>query len=268
MTTFDFITLQWQGDDESGALFLIAQTQLSGKQSFITCQTLHEVARVISTLQVRGAPAIGVAAAYGIVLGSRKVVRNFNTPAAIREAMQNLAHELNKTRPTEVNLSWAIDEALMTMEDHFSNDGECRRLPAAILKRAHEIYQADRDACEKMGEYGAPLIADNASTLTHCNVVAPTSTIDFHIATGTGIPIEERDHAKATHIQGQMIAPAGIHASNPATERGIVRPPFNQTLPTLVAGTSKHNELHPSKVYKRRITGTKQCSTIPKEGVA
>ncbi|HEY7021792.1 MAG TPA: S-methyl-5-thioribose-1-phosphate isomerase [Ktedonobacterales bacterium] len=154
-------TLWW--DDGAGVLRMIDQTRLPGEVSVLTCAISAEVAEAIRRLQVRGAPAIGVAAAYGLALGARAAVAE-NDPQA---RLQEIAARLRATRPTAVNLGWALDRLLKVASDMPPTEW-----PERLLAEAHAIAEEDAAACRAMGRLGAELIADGDTLLTHCNAGA------------------------------------------------------------------------------------------------
>jgi methylthioribose-1-phosphate isomerase len=154
-------TLWW--DNGAGALRMIDQTRLPGEVVVLTCATSVDVAGAIRRLQVRGAPAIGVAAAYGLALGAREVVAADDPLARIRE----IAAQLRSTRPTAVNLTWALDRLLTVAGETLQAE-----LPERLLVEATTIAEEDAAACRAMGRLGAELIADGDTLLTHCNAGA------------------------------------------------------------------------------------------------
>lgn len=314
-------TLEWIGD-ERGHLRLIDQTRLPTELVYRDCRSAEDVWEAIRTLRVRGAPAIGIAAAYGVVLGLQ------SRPDALATVCDYLA----TSRPTAVNLFWALDRM--------------RRCgPGQFLSEARAIEEEDRRMCRAIGRHGASLLADGSGVLTHCNagglatadygtalaviftaheqgkrlqvfadetrpllqgarltawellqrgvevtllcdsmaaqvmkegriqavivgadriaangdtankigtygvavlarahgipfhVAAPSSTFDLTLATGAGIPIEQRAAEEVTHGFGRQTAPAGVKVYNPAfdvtpasliasivTEKGVIAP--------------------------------------------
>jgi methylthioribose-1-phosphate isomerase len=154
-------TLWW--DDGAHVLRMIDQTLLPGEVSVLTCATSEEVAEAIRRLQVRGAPAIGVAAAYGLALGAREAVAADDPLPQLRR----IAAALRATRPTAVNLGWALDRLLAVAIETPVNE-----LLTRLLTEAQAIAEEDAAACRAMGRLGAELIADGATLLTHCNAGA------------------------------------------------------------------------------------------------
>ena len=130
-----------------GFLRLLDQTRLPHEESWLECRTVADVADAIRRLAVRGAPAIGIAAAYGMAIAAR-------TGQPLPEA----ARALITTRPTAANLRWAVERVLRAAS---SGDD--------VLAEAHAIAREDEVACRTMGEFGASLVPDGASVLTHCN---------------------------------------------------------------------------------------------------
>lgn len=324
-------------DDGKDEVRLLDQRLLPGEETWLALVTADEVADAIRTLAVRGAPAIGVAAAYGLAVEARRGA----TPERLRAAAGLLA----RARPTAVNLEWAVRR----MSRRIGEPAE------AILAEAHAIRDEDEAACRRIGALGAPLLPPEARVLTHCNagalataaygtalgivraareagrlehvfadetrpffqgarltawelrrdgipvtiltdgmagwlmargeiscvvvgadriagngdvankigtyglavlarhhdipfyVAAPWSTFDPSLATGAGIPIEERSSEEVVRIFGRLIAPEGVPARYPAfdvtpaglvtaivTERGVLRPPYGPAIRALV----------------------------------
>jgi methylthioribose-1-phosphate isomerase len=165
------LTLWWDvGATPGGALRLVDQTRLPGTYTVVTCATLDAVASAIRALRVRGAPAIGVAAAYGLALGARAALseRAMGADSALAR-LAAAAETLRATRPTAVNLAWALDRLLGHANAHLRGGGTVAALPAALLSEAHVVSGEDASACRAMGALGAELIADGDVLLTHCN---------------------------------------------------------------------------------------------------
>jgi methylthioribose-1-phosphate isomerase len=167
-------TLKWTGD----ALELIDQTLLPGELAIKKCRTVEEVHDAVRRLVVRGAPAIGVASAYGVLLAVREA-RDGST-AELRNAVREAASYLETARPTAVNLSWAVKRMVAAAEEKVSSAAE---LYARLEREAAAVEEEDRRANRKMGEFGAALLADAATVLTHCNAGA-LATVDYGTAEG------------------------------------------------------------------------------------
>ena len=161
--TFLFETIQWKED----CLFLLNQTLLPNTVEYIECRDYRVVANAIKRLEVRGAPAIGVAAAFGIVLGAKE----FSTSQYFRTGLLKVAEELGQTRPTAVNLFWAI-ERMMAVASRYDKDSNIEDLVLALEKEAIAIAAEDLAMNSKIAHYGAELFKTPISILTHCNAGA------------------------------------------------------------------------------------------------
>lgn len=147
-------------------LWLIEQRLLPGEERHVPYEDPVEVARAITDMVVRGAPAIGIAAGFGVALAARAASR---LPAAQRAAhLAQAAATLRKARPTAVNLAWAVDRMMKRLEPELGGD----RLAQVALAEAQAIFEEDVAACRAIGRHGGPLIPDGATVLTHCNAGA------------------------------------------------------------------------------------------------
>ncbi len=163
-----FKTLEWK----KGKLVLLDQTRLPTKEFYRECATYQEVAGAIKNMVVRGAPAIGVAAAFGVVLGALQ--SKARDPAIFRRDVFRAGQTLVATRPTAVNLLWAVERMKRVAEDSLS-----RGIPAVkkrLRAEAIQILQEDLQATREIGRQGQLLIGDGASILTHCNAGALATT--------------------------------------------------------------------------------------------
>ena len=153
-------TITWEND----ALRLIDQTLLPEEYKFITCRDVNTVAEAIVSLRVRGAPAIGVAAAYGVVIAAQEAIaRDADFDRDVAESIQ----KLSQTRPTAVNLFWALDRQKKVLAKAASHSPAKKR--DRLLKEAHEIFEDDKRICRQIGRNGAELLSSQATVLTHCN---------------------------------------------------------------------------------------------------
>lgn len=341
-------TMRWL---EEGCLELLDQTKLPSEVAYIRCRDYPDVASAIKRLAIRGAPAIGAAAAYGLTLGAMNLKTRQKEEFLFR--VKTIAGELSATRPTAVNLRWALNRMMKKL--HTDENEDIDALRTLLLEEANLIYQEDIETNRKIGKHGRALIPDGARILTHCNagalatagygtalgviraareagknirviadetrpllqgarltawemlrehipvtlitdnmagylmatqkadliivgadriaangdvankigtyglavlskahnlpfyVAAPLSTIDMSLSSGAEIPIEERDHAEITHLDGKPVAPPGVEAWNPAfdvtphrlvtaiiTENGIVYPSYKDNLEKII----------------------------------
>jgi methylthioribose-1-phosphate isomerase len=335
-------TIEWQ----NGRVIMVDQTLLPAEEVYREYETAEEVARAIETMVIRGAPAIGVAAAMGIALGMQ------STSADMESQFAKICERMSKTRPTAVNLFWAIERMKQVFTGIKNQPPE--KIAAILALEAQKIHVEDVEANRRMGHHGNELVPQDARILTHCNagalatagygtalgvirsamehgknvkvladetrpflqgarltawelqkdqipvtlitdnmagyfmrqkqvdlvivgadriaangdvankigtysvavlananripfyVAAPISTIDFSLATGEEIPIEERSAKEVVEIHGKRTAPEGIDIRHPAfdvtpnelvtaiiTERGIARSPYTKNLNAL-----------------------------------
>jgi methylthioribose-1-phosphate isomerase len=156
-------TVGWDGD----AVVMIDQRRLPAEEVDLRCESYEEVAAAIRDMAVRGAPAIGVAAALGVALGMR---RSRAVGAALRAEMDDVCRTLAATRPTAVNLFWAIERMRRRFEALSGADGAAQR--EGLLAEALAILEEDVAACRRLGDLGASLLPENARVLTHCNAGA------------------------------------------------------------------------------------------------
>lgn len=348
-----FQSVWWEKD----TVWLIDQQLLPTQDIAVRCATLDDIIRAICTLQVRGAPAIGCTAAYGLAQVARQSTST--TTTQIIEELTHAKTRLDAARPTAVNLAWATERMLQYACKHASNTPDTLR--DKLLDEAHAIYAEDLAMCLAIGRHGLALIPARGHVLTHCNagglatagygtalapirlaheqgrpihafvdetrpflqgarlttwelqragvphtlitdsmagyfmqrgeidcvivgadrvvangdiankigtysvavlahahdipfyVAAPSSTVDFMLASGDHIPIEQRDPAEVTTFAGRQIAPIGVVAAHPAfdvtphalitaliTERGIIYPPYTTNLRTTLNGAADH----------------------------
>ena len=200
--------IEWIGTAESGCLRLLDQTRLPAEQVYIECTDVQTVWDAIKRLSVRGAPAIGIAAAYGCVIGAQKA------------AFDRAADHLATSRPTAVNLFWALDR-MRRVEP---------KSPDALLAEARAIHDEDRAMCRRIGEHALELIrrrrpgAKSNGThgiLTHCNAGAlatggiGTATAPMYLAREQNLPIrvfadETRPLLQGSRLTAFELAAAGI----------------------------------------------------------
>jgi methylthioribose-1-phosphate isomerase len=332
---------EWLGD----RIRIIDQTRLPHEEIFLDLDDYHDVVEAIKTLRIRGAPDIGVAAAYGFVVGAQKIEVASKDEFLAR--LRSVSETLASSRPTAVNLFWALDR----MNKVAQSCEDVEQIKAALLEEAKLIDAENDEANRLLSEHGASLIQDGFTILTHCNagslatagygtalgvikmakeqgkavkvyadetrpllqgarlttwellqdgipvilitdnmaghfmkkgeidcaivgadriaangdvankigtysvavlakennvpfyVAAPVSTIDFSLASGDDIPIEERDPDEVTCVLGVRTAPVNVRAANPAfdvtphryvsaiiTEKGVHREPYINSL--------------------------------------
>jgi methylthioribose-1-phosphate isomerase len=169
-------TLEWNGDE----LILIDQRYLPLEETYVSCTNHIEVANSIRDMVVRGAPAIGATAGFGMAIASSE----FETLDKSRyiEEMKKAENLLASTRPTAVNLFWALKRMNNIVKENIDNTG-LKELTKLLKKEAVEIAYDDIEINRKMGENGAKLLNDGDTVLTHCNAGA-LATVDYGTALG------------------------------------------------------------------------------------
>ncbi len=155
--------IQWIGGSD-GYLRLIDQTLLPSQLKTIDCKHVETVWEAIKMLRVRGAPAIGIAAAYGVVLS--QLAQNSHRSDSPHDNATSAADYLATSRPTAVNLFWALDRMRAVIAAHPQGTDD---LATKLLMEAQAIHTEDREMCRAIGRNGAALIPDRATLITHCN---------------------------------------------------------------------------------------------------
>jgi methylthioribose-1-phosphate isomerase len=225
-------TLSWVGE-LPGHVRLIDQTRLPTERVDLHVRDVAAMVDAIRRLAVRGAPAIGVAAAYGVVLGVQGLAER--EPANVTGVAQEVAATLAKSRPTAVNLFWALERMKRRAERELVARASGDAIVAALLDEARAIHAGDRATCRAMGEHGAALLFDGCRVLTHCNAGA--------LATGG---------------MGTALAPIYV-----ASERGLsIRAFADETRPLLQGARLTAFELHEAGVDVTLITDSMAASLM------
>ncbi len=159
-------TLTWTPE---GVRF-IDQTKLPLEESYVLATTYEQVADVIVTMVVRGAPAIGVSAAYGVALGALR--SRASTSQEFAPEFDKICARLAGTRPTAVNLFWAIDRMKRLFASLRAAGTTMEEIQRRLLAEAHAMYEEDIAACKTMGAFGGALLPEEGGVLTHCNAGA------------------------------------------------------------------------------------------------
>ncbi len=206
--------IQWLGDPQRGILRLLDQTRLPGETVYLDCATTKDVWDAIKRLSVRGAPAIGIAASYGCVIGVQHAQECDPSDASlVRHALHVAAEYLATSRPTAVNLFWALDR-MKRVEP-------CTA--ARLLDEARRIHDEDAAMCRAIGEHALKRLASlpRLTLLTHCNAGAlatggiGTATAPMYLAQERGVPLkvfadETRPLLQGARLTAYELAAAGI----------------------------------------------------------
>ncbi len=157
-------TIEWEGNIE-GRVRLIDQTMLPAELKYIYCEDLKSIWHAIKTLTVRGAPAIGIAAVTGVLLGI-KDIRTDDTETFFKE-LKNVTNYLGSSRPTAVNLFWGLSR--MERVAWENRNKPVHTIKEILLQEAINVQNEDKSICRQIGENGAKFIKDGDGVLTHCN---------------------------------------------------------------------------------------------------
>jgi methylthioribose-1-phosphate isomerase len=165
-----FKTIEWTGE----GVRMIDQTLLPGEEIYRTYRTYPEVAEAIRSMVIRGAPAIGVAAAMGVALGVKN--SNAQSVAELRSEFETIADTISRTRPTAVNLFWAVNRMRDLFEKSLAGAGsdaeKIARAQKLLVGEGQRVLAEDIAVNEAMGRHGATLLKDSSTVLTHCNAGA------------------------------------------------------------------------------------------------
>ncbi len=157
-------TIAWQEDH----VVMIDQRKLPFKESFVVCKTPTQVIDAIRKMVIRGAPAIGVAAAMGLALGARRITAR--SRATFERRFQQICEQMAEARPTASNLFWAIQSMQKVLTDHPQTSVE--EIKGLLRQKADEVLALDQAINKSIGQHGQALVPDGATVLTHCNAGA------------------------------------------------------------------------------------------------
>jgi len=155
---------------EGDVVVMIDQRKLPADEVYVRCRTAAEVAKAIKTMVIRGAPAIGVAAAWGIAVGMRRSKATGTQKFAAE--FHNICDLMAGTRPTAVNLFWAIDRMKRTFAQSAQSGASVEQIQDVLDSEAQKIHDEDVASCRAMGAFGAEVVPADARVLTHCNAGA------------------------------------------------------------------------------------------------
>src|SRR5580765_2315007 len=214
-------TIGWRDTE----VVMIDQRKLPGQEVYVHCKTAAEVARAIKTMVIRGAPAIGVAAAMGIALGMGRSKAQGTKQFAVE--FNKLCDLMAATRPTAVNLFWAIARMKRAFSAAVLAGKSVDEVKAALVAESHAIHDEDVLSCKAMGRFGADVVPENARILTHCNAGA-LATAGY--GTALGVIRAAAEQGKVTQVFADETRPFLQGARLTAWE--LVRDQFATTVIT------------------------------------
>ncbi len=194
-------TIEWVGGSD-GFVRLIDQTLLPLRLEYRDCRTVEEVWEAIKTLRVRGAPAIGVAAAYGVVVGMQ-TIREDNYRLFARR-LREVCDYLATSRPTAVNLFWALERMYSSWERVKFEHPEAQTMREWLLREAQKIEAEDRAMCRAIGAAGAALVGEGQGVLTHCNA-GGLATADY--GTALAVMFAAAEQGRRFHVYADETRP-------------------------------------------------------------
>lgn len=235
-------TVEWK----DGAVRLLDQSRLPGAVEFLDCRDYREVADAIRTLKVRGAPAIGVTAALGIALGAQSV--NGTEYRTFALAVLAICDALAATRPTAVNLFWAIERMKRALDSLQSQP--ISSIKQNLIKEAQAILEEDIGLCRAMGRHGAELIKDGQTVLTHCNAGA-LATAGY--GTALGVIRAAWEQGKKIHVIADETRPVLQGARLTAWELMQDRIPVTLITDNMAGSLMRQGKIHLCVVGADRI---------------
>ncbi len=189
-------TIEWKNN----AIHLIDQTLLPAEYKILQITEIPELAEAVTMLRIRGAPAIGIAGAMGVALAAVNYQGSHNEQ--LKKIIDNAADVLSETRPTAVNLFWALDR--MKRKYELIQNLSVPDIQNALIKEAQNILEEDKAICRQMGKNGAELFAENVSVLTHCNA-GGLATGDY--GTALGVIYAAVESGKKVHVYADETRP-------------------------------------------------------------
>jgi methylthioribose-1-phosphate isomerase len=171
-------TIEWTDE----GVRMLDQRLLPGEEKYLMLRSYEEVAEAIKKMVVRGAPAIGVSAAMGLALGASQSVGT--SVADLEDDFDYMCKVMSETRPTAVNLFWAIERMRDTLRREKASTTEPEKIKASLVAEAQQIFKEDIEANRALGRFGGELLADGDTVLTHCNAGALATAGDYGTALG------------------------------------------------------------------------------------
>ncbi|MDP6646892.1 MAG: S-methyl-5-thioribose-1-phosphate isomerase [Dehalococcoidales bacterium] len=243
MKNLNYRPIEWLGD----RLKIIDQTKLPQEEVYLELNHYQDVASAIKELKVRGAPAIGVAGAYGIALGARKIqVRSKDN---FLEKLQTVSQIIATTRPTARNLFYAVER--MSRLISTKSDKSITEIKTALVEEAIKIHRDEIEATRKLSQFGSKLIKDGSTILTHCNA-GPLATTGY--GTALGVIIRAKEQGKKVKVVTPETRPLLQGARLTTWELKRARIPFTLITDSMAGYFMSHGGINSVIVGADRIT--------------
>lgn len=239
----NYQSITWQDDH----LVILDQTQLPLREIYSDVNTIGQVWDAIKKLKVRGAPAIGIAGAYGLYLGVRDLEsKNFTS---FNVELNRWIKYLKSSRPTAVNLSWALERINQTV--YANKDKDLEEIKEIILKTAKTIHDEDKRVCKKIGENGAELVEKGWNILTHCNTGGLATGA---YGTALSVILHADDDDKDIHVWVDETRPLLQGARLTAWELKQAEIPFHMITDSMAGSLMKQGKVDMVVVGADRVT--------------
>ena len=171
-------TIEWTDQ----GIRMLDQRLLPAEEKYLMLRSYEEVAEAIKKMVVRGAPAIGVSAAMGLALGASQSVGT--SVADLEDDFDYMCKVMSETRPTAVNLFWAIERMRQALQREKASTNDLEKIKARLVQEARDIFREDIEANRALGRFGGELLSDGDTVLTHCNAGALATAGDYGTALG------------------------------------------------------------------------------------
>ncbi len=241
---------EWFGGWD-GFLRLLDQTALPESTIFLDCHDPEQAFEAIQMLRVRGAPAIGIAAGYAVLLGMKTYSPTAKVDATISSALEKHIDYLATSRPTAVNLFWALERMRKRLLAEAATQPSVEQLGRRLLEEAQAIHEEDRTMCHAIGRYGASLIADGMGLLTHCNT-GGLATAEY--GTALSAFFTAQDEGKSIHVYADETRPLLQGARLTAWELMQRRVPCTLICDSMAAQVMREGKIQAVFVGADRIT--------------
>lgn len=242
--------VEWRGGLDDGTLILLDQTRLPGTVVYHAIRTLEPLRQAIIDLVVRGAPAIGIAGAYGLILHLVPVAKKAKGTEALEKPFAHAFERLVTSRPTAVNLKWALERMRDCFQRHLT-DLTALELCARLLMEAKRIHREDAELCARIADNGAALLPQAGGVLTHCNTGALAT---GGVGTALGCIVQAHESGKKIEVFADETRPLLQGARLTALELQRAKVPVTLICDNMAAHLMQRGRINAVIVGADRIT--------------